>query len=151
MVHATFHELEGRDMGIMNKLGSAADKAAELKEQATNAAQDKLMGAVEATLGDLSRLKTILASAGIVIGDIELTLGLPPSVQADVRVPDPTSLEGARAALSAVELTGTQKLIVDSILSLADLQIKLEQRLHGLLGAVQIKAGLPPKMVVRLA
>jgi hypothetical protein len=121
-----------------------------MKEKAAAAAQGKMMASVDVMITELSQLKFLLAKVGVHIGDIEVTLGVPPSVNADVEFPDMAAINRIPEALKGVKLSTTQKTIVDSVVSLARFRETAQNKFSEILGGLNIKAGFPPTFIIRL-
>ena len=125
-------------------------RAMEMKDKAAKASQEKVMGTVDAMITELSILKGLLAKVGVVIGDIEVTLGMPPSVNADIQFPDMAAIDNIKSALEGVELSRTQRTLVDSVVSMARFKDTAQQKFADILGGMDIKAGFPPTFVIQL-
>lgn len=132
------------------KSKATAARALEMKNKAASAAQAKVMQTADTMITELSQLKALLAKVGVDLGDIYVTLGVPPSVNADVTFPDMNAINMIPSALEGVKLSKTQKSVVDSVVALAKFRESAQSKFNDILGGFDIKAGFPPTFVIRL-
>jgi len=132
------------------KSGGAAKRALAMKEKAASAAQAKVMATADSLITELGQLKGLLAKAGVELGDIYVTLSIPPSVNADVKFPDMNAINKIPSALEGVKLSASQKAVVDSVISLAKFRETAQSKFADILGGFDIKAGFPPTFVIQL-
>ena len=143
-------EAKTEEAKVESEESGAAKKAIQMKEKAAAAAQGKMMASVDVMITELSQLKALLAKAEVELGDIYVTLGVPPSVNADVKFPDMDAINKIPSALKGVKLSKAQKSVVDSVVMLAKFRESAQSKFKDVLGGFDIRAGFPPTFVIRL-
>jgi hypothetical protein len=121
-----------------------AEGSNKIKEASTNAAKS----VVETTLSEVNGLKPILANSGFIVGDILLTVSVPPAVSIVIE-----QVEGGKQPLDCIleneDLTKFQRSLLVSIKQLYALNATVEKFNHTI-GQIEVEMGLPPVLRAHL-
>jgi hypothetical protein len=132
----------------MVDLKSVVDKAKEVQSQVQDKGRESAQDAIEALLGDVQGLKPILARAGFSLGNITISLGLPPGIVVAI-IHDREVASGIEELAADTNLTNLQSLIVKSLKNAYSLT-GMFQKYGYVIGQLSIEVGLIPKVTIVL-
>jgi hypothetical protein len=132
----------------MVDLKSALDKVKDVQQQAKEAGRESVQDAVDALLGDVQGLKPILARAGFSLGNITISLGLPPGIVVAI-IHDREVASGIEELIADPSLTNIQSMIVKSLKNAYSFT-GMFQKYGYVIGQLSIEIGLIPKVTMVL-
>jgi hypothetical protein len=132
----------------MVDLKSALDKVKDVHQKAKEAGRDSAQEAVDSALLDLQGLKPILARAGFSLGNITISLGLPPGIVVAI-IHDREVASGIEELVADPNLTNIQSLIVKSLKNAYSFT-GMFQKYGYVIGQLSVEVGLIPKVTIVL-
>jgi hypothetical protein len=132
----------------MVDLKSALDKVKDVHQQAKEAGQETVQDAIDKVLGEVQSLKPLLARAGFSLGNITISLGLPPGIVVAI-IHDREVASGIEELAAETNLTNIQSLVVKSLKSAYSFT-GMFQKYGYVIGQLSIEVGLIPKVTIIL-
>ena len=138
------------DFGKLKEgLSTAKDKATDTAIAITEKGREQINKQVPAMLEKLTELQPILKESGFIIGDVAVTLSIPPSLSLTV-----TQVEGAENRLKEViesrELTKFQKTILAGISQMYAFN-QTFGKFDYVMGQIDIALSIPPAITAHLS
>lgn len=129
-------------------LNVAKDKTADAAMAVSEKGKEQMNKQVPALLEKLTELKSILNESGFIIGDVELTLSIPPSLTLVI-----AQKEGAENRINEVmeshELTKLQKSVLTGVSQMYAFN-KTFGKFDYVMGDIEIGLGIPPSVTAHL-
>ena len=123
-------------------------KAKDLKEQAQEAGKGTAQAAIDAALGELQGLKPILSQCGFSLGDITISLTLPPNCVVAI-LHDHEAATTLEELAAREDLTKAQSLVVGALKNAYAFSGTFQKYGYAI-GKLSLEVGLIPKVTVHL-
>ena len=135
---------------LVNQAKSAVGAVKDSAEKISVLGKEKLQETVEAILSEINGLKPVLMNSGFVVGEIEVTLSLPPEFTVFIQYTGEAkkSLEKALPE-EADTMTNLQKTFSRSLLK-ANEVAQISDKYSYLFGEYELAISLPPRVTVHL-
>ena len=134
---------------LKDGLGAAKDKATDTAAAISEKGREQINKQVPAMLEKLTELQPILKESGFIVGDVAMTLSIPPSLSLTV-----TQVEGVENRIKEViesrELTKFQKATLSSIGQMYAFN-KTFGKFNYVIGDVDIEMSIPPAITAHLS
>jgi hypothetical protein len=132
----------------MVDMKSVIGKVKDVHQQTKDAGRDAAQEAVDSALQELQGLKPLLARAGFSLGNITISLGLPPGIVVAINH-DREVASGLETLAAETNLTNIQSLIVKSLKNAYSLT-GMFQKYGYVIGQLSVEVGLIPKVTIVL-
>jgi hypothetical protein len=135
---------------LKNQAKSAVGAVKDSAEKISVLGKEKLQETVEGILSEINGLKPVLLNSGFVVGEIKVTLSLPPefTVFIENTGQEKKSLEKTLAE-EADTMTSLQKTFLRSLLKANELA-QISDKYGYRFGKYELAISLPPRVTVRL-
>tara|TARA_B100000029_G_C17373907_1_gene887186 strand:- start:183 stop:614 length:432 start_codon:yes stop_codon:yes gene_type:complete len=134
---------------VKEGIGAAKDMTADAAAAVTEKGKEQMNKQVPAMLEKLADLKLVLKESGFIVGDVAMTLSIPPSLSLTV-----TQVEGAENRINEViethELTKLQKSTLVSVSQLYAFN-QTFGKYDYVMGQIDIGLSIPPAVTVHLS
>ena len=130
-------------------LGGFLDKAKAATADAASGAKEKAVEATRNTLAEIKGLEPVLRSSGFIVGDVKVTLSIPPGVSVVIEQIS-SSQEGLDELVAKVdELSKIQGVIIKGLKEAYAMEDSVNE--YGMtIGQVEMELTFPPKVHVHL-
>lgn len=122
----------------------------EVLAKVADAGRQGLSAAVKKLFAEYSTFAPILERAGFIVGDIELSLTIPPAIVVCIEPTETDALERLSTVAAEVELTETQKRLLGLIKEAYALKDVVQSYGHEI-GQIELAFSVPPGVSVHLS
>jgi hypothetical protein len=124
------------------------NKAKDVRDQAKEAGKEKIQEAIEGALNDLQGLRPILGQCGYSLGDIRVSITLPPNIVVAI-MHDHEAAASLEEIAARPDLTNLQSLVVKALKNAYGLS-GMFKKYGYVIGQLSLELGLIPKVGVVL-